>query len=195
MSAETIIVEAGGKGLKYLWNRVILSYINKKRDERKRVWKMIEDIHSELKFNGGGSVKDAIWDLKKGMANIDTRLHEIDIAQRVTLNLQGISFWLSDPEGECFYVSPNLCRIIGRSESDLLGNNWIAWVVPEDKDRIFESWCFSIDNKTPFDEQYTFRKSDGMYQKVWGLAFHKKVNDGFTGIMGKIEPIGEPFKK
>ncbi len=195
MGIETTVLETTGKGVWGIWTKIIKPYLTKRKEERRKLLSMIQEIHGEVKFNGGGTIKDAIWDLKKGMAKIDTRISEIQESHHLALNLQGIAFWISNDHGECVYVSTNLCKITGRTESDLMGNNWIAWVIPDDRDRIFEAWQFSVENKSPFDEVYTFRRSDGSLQKVWGLAFHKKILEVHHGSMGKIEAIGEPFKK
>lgn len=192
MGIETAI-ELTGKSAWGLWKNVIKPFLTKRSEEKKKLMQMVDSIHSELKFNGGTSIKDAIWDVKRQLVAIDTKLNGIKEDQHLAMNLQGIAFWVSNEKGECVYASTSLCKLVGRNESELMGNNWVAWLVPEDKERIFESWEFSVENKSAFDEYYTFKKADGTKQKVWGLAFHKKINGIHAGTMGKLEGIGEPF--
>ncbi len=194
MALETVAtLEVTGKGVGWLWKNVIKPYFYRAKMQRKEMLDKITNIHAELKFNGGTSIKDAIWELKLGMEKIDTRLNGIEENQHVAMNLQGLAFWVSNDKGECVYASTNLCKLVGRNEHDLMGNGWIAWVAKEDKERIFESWEFSVESKSAFDEYYTFVRADGRKQKVWGLAFHKKINGTHMGTMGKLEAIGEPF--
>ena len=193
MAIETAVIETAGKGIGWFWKNLIVPRLNKSKLERQEMLAKINSIHDELKFNGGGSIKDAIWDLKKSVTLIDTKLNGIQENQHVALNLQGIAFWISNEQGGCEYASTNLCKLLGRNESEILGNGWVGWVISEDRKRIFEAWEFSVENKSAFDEYYTYKKSDGKFQKVWGLAFHKKIAGIHAGTMGKLEAIGETF--
>ena len=194
MALETVAtLEVTGKGVGWLWDKVIKPFFTARKQREKEIFAMINNIHSELRFNGGGTIKDVIGDLKKGMDDIDTKLNGIEENQHVAMNLQGIAFWISNYAGECVYASTNLCKLVGRNEAEMMGNNWVAWIIPDDKERIFESWDFSVENKSAFDEYYTFKRADGKKQKVWGLAFHKKINGIHAGTMGKLEAVGEPF--
>lgn len=193
MSTTIAIAETTGKGIGWLWKNIIMARITKGKQERRELLEKITAIHEEVKFNGGGSIKDAIWDLKKSIAIVDTKLNGIQENQHVAMNLQGIAFWISSHTGECEYTSTNLCKLLGRNESELLGNAWLAWIIPEDRDRVHDAWIFSVENKSAFDEYYTFKRSDNKKQKVWGLAFHKKIAGVHVGTMGKLEALGEPF--
>lgn len=194
MAVETLAtLEVTEKGLTWLWKYIIKPFFYRSKMQRKEMLDKINSIHYELKFNDGGSIKDAIWELKSGMEKIDTRLSGIEENQHVSMNLQGIAFWISNDEGECVYASTNLCKLLGRNESELMGSAWLAWIINEDRQRIFDAWEFSVENKSAFDEYYTFKRSDGKKQKVWGLAFHKKINGIHAGTMGKLEAVGEPF--
>lgn len=170
---------------------VIKPYNVRRKEEKEKLHGMISNIYSELRFNGGSSIKDAIWDLKTSTQKILTRLGDIEESQRVAMNLQGEAFWISDADGGCTYASPALCRLTGRTETDMMGNNWISWVV--DKEKVFDAWNFSVENRTVFDETYTFKRADGKYQKVLSLCFHKTVNGEPSGSLGKLEAIGDAF--
>lgn len=172
------------------WAKLINPYLRKERKKKEDMLSKISSIHSELRFNGGGSIKDAIFDLKDTTQKINYRLGAIEESIRVSMNLQGVAFWNSNEKGECVYASPALCKIMGRTESEIKGNNWAAWLIPNDKERIFKSWRFSAENRTPFDEEYTYQRADGELVKVWGLAFHKiGIEGSHLGTLGKLEII------
>lgn len=197
-NGELIIKTVGGAatagvGLVGFWRKVIKPYLNKKNAEKNEWKEKILEIHAELKFNGGSSLKDAVFRLENGQKFILSELSDIRESQKLALNISGTAFWYSDKEGGCTYVSPGLEKIMGRGSSEILGNKWVSWILPEDKERIFDAWTFSVENQTIFDEQYTYKRSDGMYQKVWGLAFHKLVDNEHSGTLGKLEAIGEPY--
>ena len=193
MGIETTTIEVTGKGIGWIWTNVIKPYINKSKNQRQEMLDKINAIHNEVKFNGGGSIKDAVSRIEIQVATIDTKINGIQENQDVAMNLQGIAFWKSTESGSCEYASTNLCKMLGRNETEILGNAWVAWIVPEDRERIHDAWIFSVENKSAFDETYTYKKSDGKKQKVWGLAFHKKIDGNHAGTMGKLEAVGEPF--
>lgn len=104
------------------------------------------------------------------------------------MNIQKVAFWESDENGHCTYASPALCKIMGRSESEIMFSNWTSWLHPDDKERVVSSWQVSVREKASFDEQYRFKKADGSWVKVWGFAFpmHK-------GKLGKLFQMEEPY--
>jgi PAS domain S-box-containing protein len=176
-------------GIYYAWQKILKPFVSKKKKERKEILSKIQDIHNELKFNGGGSIKDAIWRLENKTDKILIEIDDIKETHKIAMNVEGIPYWISDEEGRYIYASPNLCNIMGHSESEILGNNWTSVIIAEDRERIFSCWNFSVKNRTPFDEIYTFEKTDGSLVKVNGIAFHKTVNGKHTGTLGRLEVI------
>lgn len=165
---------------------------NKEKDE---LSKKIDFIVSELKVDGNGSMKTAIINLQKITERIEFKITGLEENQKTVLNLQGVAYWISDEQGLCTYASPNLCNLVGRSEQELLGNNWLSWIASEDRERITNAWCFSVENATSFDELYTVKKSDGDFIKVWGAAFPKIGRNVYGGIFGKLVLAEGPFKR
>lgn len=194
-SATEIIggASAAGGALWGFWNKMLKPYLDKRKKEKQKLFDMVEAMHHELKFNGGSSIKDAVLRLEKGQVEILYKLADIEESQKLALNINGTAFWYSDVNGECRYVSPGLEKLMNRGSNEILGNMWVSWIVPEDKERVFDAWKFSVENKTVFDEEYTYKRADGLHQKVWGLAFHKTVHGEHSGALGKLEAIGEPY--
>jgi hypothetical protein len=64
--------------------------------------------------------------------------------------------------------------MIERSESEILGLNWLSSLVKEDMGRIGQEWMQSIEEHRVFDELYAFRGLDGHQIRVHGFAIHKK---------------------
>lgn len=186
-------VTAAGSGLWGFWIKILKPYFERRKKKQNEIYTMIQNIHSELRFNGGSSIKDAVLRLEQGQNTILYKLEDIEESQKISLNINKVAFWYSDANGSCTYASPGLERILGWGSNDILGNKWLAWIIPEDKERVFDAWRFSVENGFVFDEEYTFKKPDGKHQKVWGLAFHKTTSIGHSGTLGKLEPIGEPF--
>lgn len=149
---------------------------------------VLQNIASEFKPNGGSTFKD-------GLMRIEQALFDIQESQRAFFDVQELAYWVSDESGECVYASKTLCEIMGRTSDEIKGNNWAAWLHPKDKG-IFKTWNDSVKNNIIFNEDYTYRKSDGYWQDVNGFAVHKiRSSDGlYLGSVGRLKKVGDPYK-
>jgi len=195
-ATEILAFLSGGVTLCWTaWKYWIKPEMKKSKAKKQEFRDKMNDVWSELRFNGGGSIKDAIFQVKTSVDKIEIRMDGMEQNQRLAMSLQDIAFWESDENGNCIYASPALCKLLGRSESEILQKGWTAWIHHEDKERIIDSWKSSVEDKTAFDEIYTFKKGDGYWIKVWGVAFPRVSSKNlFGGKMGKLVPIEEPYK-
>jgi PAS domain-containing protein len=120
--------------------------------------------------------------------SIDARLDNLEDNNIIFNNMQNVAFWVSDLEGHCTYASPMLCKMLERSESEILGLNWLSSLVKEDMGRIGQGWMQSIEENRVFDEIYAFRGIDGHPIRVHGFAIHKKnrKTNTYSGSIGTI---------
>jgi PAS domain-containing protein len=169
------------------YTKVVKPILEEEKKRKAELLQKIDDIKGELSFNGGGSLKDVVYRIEGKIIRLDSRIGSLEENQRAILNLNNVAYWVSNELGECVEASPSLCKMLGRSESEIKGNNWASWLVQNDKKRIFDAWEYAIKNKMTFDEIYSFIKPDDSIVKVWGLAFHKE--DG--GVFGKLEIYNE----
>lgn len=183
MTIETghILTAAGLIGTAVSWGfvQIVKPAMKEAKEKKKRLYEMVQKIHHEISYNNGGSIKDAV-------SRIEIRISRLEDNQRIVMNVQNVAFWESDGSGLVTYVSPALCKLVGRSEAEIMGNNWVSCI--EDK-WVFDEWQRSVENNIPFDEEYNYRKPDGSLVKVWGLAFHKVDNGKLIGSLGKLEAI------
>lgn len=144
----------------------------------------LTSIKKQVHPNGGESVIDKINNVSKSITRIESSIASVEDTQRVVMNLQKIAFWRSNADGEWTDVSPALCNITGHSESELLGNNWLGTIYRDDVEKIEEAWQRAIKMRSPFDEIYRIKKSDGAIVQIEALAFPKGVG---TDIMGTLK--------
>ena len=192
------ILTVGGSicgGVWWVWTKLLKPYLAKVRVRKANERRMLYEIHAEMQMDGNGSIKTAIVTMNGRLERIEDKVDNIEENQKLSLNLQGISFWVSDANGEYTYVSPALCKLLGRSESEILGSNWTSSIIYEDREKTIKAWEFSVENQTGFDEIYTVRRPDGMYFKVWAVALPKAGKKVFGGTMGKLTAIEEPHRE
>ncbi len=155
-----LILTAIAGGLIASWKKYIAPLFARKKSKVEKILDVVNNMQKDFVFNGGSSIKDVIWELKKDQKIILSKLGEVEESQKLMLNINRVAFWYSDVDGNCVYASPSLVEIVGRSESEILENGWLGFIISEDRERIYEALNFSVENRTIFDETYTFKKSD-----------------------------------
>ena len=192
-----------GKLVKYLWlqyNKKKQAKLEKQKIEALQYSTLIDalgklsidvkQVKDKVFPNGGSSIFDGITRLEKNVAEINSKIDSLEDTQKISLNMQKVAFWISEKDGLFDYVSPALCRLLKRTESELLGNNWISCLIKTDVDRIGDAWEAAIQEKRTFDEIFAFidgnEPSDTI--RVHGLAFHKidKTNSNYLGSYGTL---------
>lgn len=187
MTAELIgimVTAAGGIGT-FTWKQIIRPVLRENKAKREEMYALVRATHKDI--NNG--LKANVIGLTHSVRRIENRIDEIESNRRADMNLQGVAFWESDSNGMVTYVSPSLCKLVGRSEQEIMGANWISCIEEQDKERVFKAWKFSVETRTPFDEYYRYHLEDSGNIYVWGLAFHKIVNGELVGSHGKLEKI------
>lgn len=129
-----------------------------------------------------------------------TRLHlaQETIEEKAALYNQLVEFapigiFRSDAAGNCTFVNPELCNILGLNFSDLLGDGWSNFLHPDDRDMITKEWHESMVAQHPFDREYRFLRSDGEVVWVQGRSVAAEYNpEGkVVGSVGSIVDISD----
>lgn len=144
------------------------------RDEK------IDSILAQFSANGGATIKDQL-------NRIELTTLTSNRAISAVASTLGLGMWKSDAKGNCIEVSDELCNILGRSESEVIGNNWAQWIHPDDKDRIWKAWSFCIANKTVFNERYRFIKDGVKDIEIHASAYHIMRSGESIGLIGLIK--------
>lgn len=158
-------------------------WLQKRFKEAKDLYSKILIISDEFRPNGGSSLRDAI-----------NRIEEkISLQEQKTIALIKsfpIGTWISDKHGKCVDVNKSLCKIMGRTESEIKGDNWSNWIHPDEKDEVFEEWYRCVKNDLNFDMEYRYILPDKSVQRVHGSAYQLKNDKGeLVGFLGTLEAI------
>ena len=200
------IIIAGGTIFAFCWKYLYARYKKIKKEvemmkELDQLLPAIKDIlpaikrmETQLYRNGGSSPIDAIDRIETSLKDVRYDLVDLKLSQRSFFDSMEVPYWVSDEEGHWVFVSNALCKLIGRNEEELKGNNWAAWLHPSCKN-VFDIWNHSIENRIVFDqEEFIFRKNSNEWQKVSAFATHKIIDDKYAGSIGRLSKIGEPYK-
>lgn len=104
-----------------------------------------------------------------------------------------IGIFRSNAAGDCTFVNPELCNILGRNFSDLLEKKWSKCLHPDDRDRISTEWYQSAAAKRPFNLEYRFVRPNGEVVWVHGRSVAAEHNgEGeVIGYVGSIVDISD----
>ena len=158
-------------------------WLKKRYEEGRELYKKVQIIAEEFRPNGGSTLRDAINRIEQ----------TVTVNEQKTLALiksLPLGTWISDSKGKCIDVNKSLCKITGRTESELKGDNWSNWIHLDMKDDVFDEWYRCVQNDLNFDMEYIFVKPDGKLQKVHGFAYQLKDKDGkLIGFLGTLSAL------
>lgn len=143
----------------------------------------IERIDYELKPNGGSSVKDAI-------NRIESKINLQD--QKVLALIKSMPYgtFISDSDGNWTDVNLTLCRITGRTESELEGRDWLNWIDEKHKSGVILEWERAIKNKMVFDVEVNYSNPTGEYIPLRFSGNQlKNEKDELVGYFGTVYEI------
>lgn len=161
-------------------------WLKKRYEEGKELYSKINVIASEFRPNGGSSLRDAINRIEQKVT-----IQEQKVLAFVKSSPMGT--WLSDENGKCSDVNKSICRIFGRTESEIKGDNWINWIHPTIKDDVVEEWIRCVNSDMNFDMEYSIILPNKKIQLVHAVAYQiKDMNGKLLGFLGTLNVIGDP---
>lgn len=166
----------------FLWK----FWLKQRLVELKELYASIKKISEEFRPNGGSTLRDAI-----------NRIEEkITIqAQKTVAIIKSLPLgtWISDKHGKCIDLNKSLCRITGRTESEIKGDNWTNWIHADDRDEVVEEWNRCVNSMMDFDMSYRFVLPDGRIQRVHGVAYQlRDENSNLMGFLGTLYAVESP---
>lgn len=102
---------------------------------------------SEMKPNGGSSLKDQI-------NRIENRQLYLDGRSKAMLNEDFNGVFETDEDGRCNWVNRRFIRMTGRSFEELRGHGWHNIIHPEDRERVEKEWDSAIAENRAFMVSY-----------------------------------------
>lgn len=142
----------------------------------------ISYIESQLKTNGGSSIKDAI-------ARIEQRQIAAEQRSLYIIDADGISgAFETGADGKWIRGSMGLSRLLSRSFEEIADNNWIQIVAEEEREEVLKSWESAIEHKTIFNKKFTIIIREKPH-KVNCAAFPMVLKKDLIGYFGIIKLI------
>ena len=180
-----------------LWNKVGMNAILTKCWQRtfgKTGFKLdkiiteIEDIRSEVKPNGGFSMRDDITHIYKALDGFCA-------LQGAKINADRQAMFICDAEGKVIQNNRRHQRLTGFSLSELLGDGWINVVHPEEREMVHDKWAEAVADRREFCEQIRYVRPSGREYLVLVEVFRQIGQRGkVIGYLGVVTPLGDDPK-
>ena len=181
------VIAAIGTALVFIWRKALLPTIRlvrklfKELDGMEDTKSKIASIYSELHPNGGSSIRDAV-------NRIESRMVAVEQRQNIYLLEAPQGIYETNSEGKCIGVNRTYCRMLGRTEKEILGMGWLNGIAEYDRDRVLDDWNNAIQQKIEFICKYDMIDSDGYIFSVDGIAYpmENPNNHNTIGWIGTI---------
>jgi PAS domain S-box-containing protein len=146
---------------------------------------------TEMRPNGGTSLKDSVEGLKHSIDAILSTVIRIDQKQIALANHSEKGIFEADLNGDTIFVNRAYCRMIGRTADEIIGKGWKTSVHPDDRDEVSEEWYSCVKERRDFVKTYRMLRPDNSVVTVDAHAYLLKDLKGATiGFMGFIVPSG-----
>ena len=137
-------------------------------------------IVSELKPNGGASIRDSL-------NRIEIRQVLQEQRQKAILSDMSVGVFEADNEGHYLWVNRKYLRMTGRAPSEVNGSGWINTVAERDRERVMSEWTEAVATGREFEGDYLMITPDDERLEV-SVRTYKMMDDngeplGYIGIL------------
>jgi PAS domain S-box-containing protein len=122
----------------------------------------------------------------------EERLRESETRFKTLADSAPVLMWMNDREGARF-VNRAYLEFLGVSGQVVVGKyDWAAFVHPEDRQRYLQAYLSAFEKHALFDEQFRFRRHDGLYRWMRSVGQPRHSSSGeLLGYVGATYDITE----
>ena len=126
------------------------------------------------------------------LKELEEQLRESERFFQLLAQINPVGIYRTDSKGQCIFVNPTWCEIVGLTQEQALGNGWASAVMLEDRKKVYEAWSQTINQNRLFALEYRFEHADGKVVWVYGqaVAIHDETGK-ILGYVGTITDITE----
>ena len=152
--------------------------------------KDITFIASELKTNGGRSLRDSVIRNEKTLGRIEAMTQNNIEIQRARMDNDDQMIFLADEKGNCTWVNRSYSRHTGRTIEEIKGSGWVNVIHPASREETVETWYESVKHNREFEMVVSFLDTAGVAFKADIRSYKMTSADGkTTGFMSIGEVI------
>lgn len=135
---------------------------------------------TELKVNGGASIKDQLNRVEMACAKTNER-------QRARMLDSSDLVFETDPDGSCVWVNRTYARTVQRLPQELMGFGWVNAIAKGHRDRVMDGWYASVKEDREFEMNFNFSTPDG--DEFPALVRSYKMTDSRGNAIGYLGSV------
>lgn len=144
-------------------------------------------IKSEVKTNGGSSLRDAVDRIGVDVRSLSSSFSIITARVLALQSNADLALYETDTEGQLKHVNAAFCELYGISYADVMAGKWSTLLDTDDLARINMSGIASIENRQPWFDHWTIHRLDGRDIPVVGHGYPIIESDGtWHGYAGSV---------
>ncbi len=122
----------------------------------------------------------------------EEKLRESEERFRSMANTAPFMIWVTEPDGQCSFVSQTWHEFSGQRPDDGLGFGWLDVLHPEDRAGAENAFLEANATRAPFVTEYRLRRAGGAYRWVMNSARPRISQSGeFLGFIGSVVDVHE----
>lgn len=148
----------------------------------------VNNIDSELKTNGGSSLRDKVNEILSAVEHLEQR-------QRNSLQFDLHGIFETDAEGRCIWMNRALLELLERQLDEMTGAGWRSIIDEKDRERVTNEWMNSSRDARDFSVRFRIRtvKNGALHIEARVLKMMGHAGQ-FLGHMGFVFRADFTFK-
>jgi PAS domain S-box-containing protein len=140
----------------------------------------IDHVYSEMRTNGGESIKDKI-------GIIETKVDRVAERQKSILHEHEHALVETNADGDVIWVNRTYTRLVQRDIHEVLGHGWINVIAPEDRERVVLEWEHAVRDHREIYLYFKFETPGGCKIPVKARSY--VLRDSKKQVMGYLATV------
>lgn len=99
---------------------------------------------------------------------LETKLRIAEQRFNALVIATGQLVWTTDARGLVVEDSPSWRAFTGQTRGQFVGEGWVYFVHPEDREQAANAWRAAVETRRPYEVEYRLRRKDGEYR--WTMS-------------------------
>ena len=171
--------------LGWMWVRIIKPLM-KLVDSQDDFRESIQEIKSEIKTNGGKSIKDTLGKVSETVERIETRQKVIDQRTKAALHYSGVPLFETDKHGRLVWSNTEFNSLLGEHNSLLEGYDWLSLIKDEEQDETLDHFRSCLEMNRKFSKQTELDDGTPIRMVGYPLKISNEEHGGYVVSVNKL---------
>jgi PAS domain S-box-containing protein len=152
----------------------------------------LQNIISELRPNGGASLKDAVTRLERGVEDNTRLLMIVRHKQKWFAETLGVAMFETDELGRCTFANEAYLELTGLSLEEVKSEGWRNVIEKGEMEEVFRDWDMCVLQGRDFHRStiyYNRKENTRRLVNIDAYVIHDYHEAGVIGWIGYVHPV------